>query len=159
MKNKTIRGLTSLIVGASALGLVGNAIMPENAMACGNGKSKRTVLDALMPVVKNPESVKSDVDGKIYVRFSSDLKLINDISLNPENYDLKPSGGLEPVYQTLYEIMENLEKDTSYVVEIDMKNPFNPGSISNVYNLKGKSLESYAGERCLGAPLRFKEIK
>jgi len=156
MKNLT-KGLTNLLIGASALGLVGNAIIPETAVACGNGKTKRTVLDALMPIVKNPEVIKTDADGKIYVRFSSDLKSINDISLNPENYDLKPSDGLEPVYQTLDEIMRNLEADTKYIVEIDARTELIKGNISNVYSIKGKKLDGYSGFRCLGSPLRFAE--
>ncbi|MEK6760514.1 MAG: hypothetical protein AABX93_01175, partial [Nanoarchaeota archaeon] len=135
----------------------GNAVMPETAVACGNGKAKRTVLDALMPIVKNPNAIKTDADGKIYVRFSSDLKSINDISLNPENYDLKPSDGLEPVYQTLDEIMRNLESDTKYIVEIDTRTPLMAGQISNVYKINGKRLDGYSAYRCIGSPLKFSE--
>jgi len=150
---KKIGTESAKIIGGLTLGTA-LVLTPNFAEACGN--KERTVLDALMPVVKNPEAIKTDADGKIYVRFNSDLNSINDISSNPEDYDLEPSDGLEPIFQTLDDALRNLEIADKYVVEIDVRDSLNPGNISNVYARNGKKLNGYSAYRCIGAPLVFK---
>lgn len=157
MKNKTIRGLTNLVVGASALGLVG-VMNPYLTEAC-SGQDSRTFIQVISPLLKNPEIIRKDKDGKIYARFAIDLEAINDLSLHSEKYDLtSTSDTKEPFYETLEDAIKNMEQDTKYIVEFDIENPFNPGAISGVYTLKGKKLNAYAGTRCGPAsPLKFRD--
>lgn len=157
MKNKIIGGLTNLVVGVSALGLVG-VINPPLAEACSRQDS-RTFIQVINPLLKNPEIIRKDKDGKIYARFTTDLESINDLSLHSERYDLtSTSDTKEPFYETLEDAIGNIEHDTKYIVEFDIENPFNPGAISGVYTSKGKKLNAYAGTRCGPAsPLIFRK--
>lgn len=153
MKTNLIK---KMIIGASALGLVG-VINPYSAEAC-SGQDNRTFIQVISPLLKNPEIIRKDEDGKIYARFAVDLEAINDLSLHSEKYDLtSTSDAKEPFYETLEGAIRNIEQDTKYIVEFDVKNPFNPGAISGVYTLNGKKLNAYAGTRCGPAsPLIFR---
>lgn len=158
MEKISRRNFLGLAVKAGLVGLVGSAI-PEFAEACVDKQEKRTSLDVITPILRNPEIIKRDKDGKIYARFNVSLEVINNISLHPEKYDFTSTEGndKEPFYQTLEEAIENRQTDTTYIVEFDVKNQFNPGSISGVYTKSGKPLESFSAYRCIGSPLKFEE--
>ena len=136
-------------------GLVGSAMVPKVADAC--DEDRETFLDKIKPILRNAEIVKQDVDGKIYARFDLPLSSINDISLHPQNYHFTSSDGQDTFYQTLKEALRNLQSKNTYVIEFDVKNPFNPGAISGVYTLTGKKLKGYSSSKCIDAPLEFEE--
>jgi len=149
MKRLTNRLKAGILIGA--IGLV-SAI---GAYAQGCGGSNRTVLDVLEPVIQNKQVIKTDPDGKVYVRFDSGLKGINDISLHPDKYHLTSSDGLEPVFNTLEGAMKHLEPSNKYVAEIDVKKDLHYGQITKVFARNGKQVPGHAFYRCLDSPLIF----
>src|SRR3989344_1859655 len=100
------------------VGLVGSAMIPKIAGACPK-EDERTFLDVIKPILKNPEIIKQDKDGRIYAKFNVPLNVINDLSLHSEKYDLTSTDGQETFYETLQKASGNLEPESTYVVEFN----------------------------------------
>ena len=110
-----------------------------------------------MPIIKNPESIGLDSDGKIYVKLVSDLDTINDMIRNTNTYRLRSTDELETFYSTLDETLKHLESQDKYIAEIDVKSKLNLNEITILYNREGKPLKSYGMYRCIDTPAYFVE--
>ena len=150
MKNLVKSVLTGIALGTAV------ALTPNISEACPN-EDKRTFLDVIRPIIKNPEIIQKDKDGKVYARFTIPLEVINDISLHSERYNLVSTDGQEPFYGTLDEALRTLKSEDTYIGEFDLRDSINQGRMSNIYDKSGKKLKAFAKYRCPDSPLIFEK--
>ena len=149
------------VIGGLTLGTA-LALTPNFAEACGN--SRMTFWDVVKPIIANPEIEEKDDDGIIYIGWSSNLKALNEVNINPEKYvgKMVSTVGKERAFQKFGHVSF---KGNNYIIGVDVNPGLRYGQVKNVFmpptedGRGGFYLEDYSNEKCLGAPLQFKSAK